>query len=134
MKIASQQPQIPTSSSMLDNGLKQLEQVADRALGGFNDLSTGFGALLSSTNAKEQAQGANPTTKATEKQVGQDAQIAAGIAARTTAYAEKEITKENAKDTANNSPPTNNLVSPDALGNIQQQILSTLGLVYLLTL
>jgi len=137
VKIANQPVSTPAAGSVLDRGLNQLEQVADRALGGLTDLGQGFSSLFSQATAAGE-QGAQATTNripvaTSDPAMANNAEharkIAAGIAARTAAEAAKENSagQENIKkDTA--KPAAAQVEATGAGGNIQQEILSTLGL------
>ncbi|WDE05459.1 hypothetical protein SG34_000465 [Thalassomonas viridans] len=141
MKIANQPASAPATSSMLDRGLNQLEQVTDRAVGGLTDLGQGFNTLLSRLTDDPVA-AASPKTGATAKNnatplISSDPamannaehakKIAAGVAVRTAAAAARQ-------EADNGNPPpaeqqvTEKTQTPDMNAGIQQQILSTLGL------
>ncbi|WP_281559127.1 hypothetical protein [Thalassomonas sp. RHCl1] len=134
MKIPNQQASAPVSQSMFDSGLNQLEQVADRALGGLNDLGQGFSKLYSQlTDPQTPASSpithltpADPNDPAMANNTEHAAKIAAGVAARTAAAAAKDETNTAPQKAA--KEPEVKATSPDAATNIQQQILSTLGL------
>lgn len=131
MKIPNQVTSTPVNKSMLDRGLNQLEQVADRALGGLDDLGQGFSDLFSQLT-DSQTTASTPTGNKTATETSDPAmannaehavKIAAGIAARTAKAAAKEDS-----NTVPPTAPTKEAQSPDPGANIQQQILSTLGL------
>ncbi|WDE11801.1 hypothetical protein [Thalassomonas haliotis] len=131
MKIPDQVASTPVGKSMLDSGLNQLEQVTDRALGGLNDLGQGFSSLFSqltdsqtTTSAAEDNKTAAATSDPAMANNAEHAKkIAAGVAARTAAAAAKDET-----GTTLPAKTEEQAKSPDAAANIQQQILSTLGL------
>ncbi|WDD99041.1 hypothetical protein [Thalassomonas actiniarum] len=134
MKIPNQQASAPVNQSMFDRGLNQLEQVADRALGGLNDLGQGFSKLYSQLT-DPQTPASPPTTRLTPADPNDPAmanndehaaKIAAGVAARTAAAAAKD--ESNTALPEEVEKPKEKATSPDATTNIQQQILATLGL------
>ena len=83
---------------MLDSGLNQLEQVADRALGGLKDLGQGFSTLFSQVSASQEQESQPGANKASvvssDPAMANNAEhakkIAAGVAARTAAEAAKK--------------------------------------------
>lgn len=120
MKIVGQQPAVTSSpaSSTFDTGLKQIGQFADQAMSGLSGLGDSFSGLFSEAAADKQPE-AGSTGNSTENSAKSSTQT---------------LTESLVKTLMNDTPATtaltaaNPLSSPDAIDNIQQKLLSSLGL------